>query len=182
MILLILLGFAHCMVLAEEKDSPLPADVQKAVVACDAAIAKARMEMVKGLKMSLTKTTKAGDLASANLIQAKISETEKLIDDGKALLGSKSIEPDALAGDWRVLGTDYVITVTPTKTAKWKNPTQTFTGTWTYDKKSPSLHVTWNNGSFVVLIPNADGSMTYAECTPDWSIIKETKCTRLDKP
>lgn len=86
----VLLCFAHGMVRGAEAEKPLPADAQKAVSTCDMAIGKARMELVKGLKISLAKATKAGDLVSANLVQAKLTETEKLLDEGKDLLGNKT--------------------------------------------------------------------------------------------
>jgi hypothetical protein len=143
LIIILLLCFAHGLVRAEEKTAPLPADAQKAVTACDLAIAKARSDLLKNLKLSLTKATKAGDLPSANLVQARIVETEKLLAEGIDLLGNKKETPYTFQGSYKI--------TTPAWRGVWslqdggKCSGDSVTGTWTADKGG-KITLRWSSG------------------------------------
>ena len=171
-LIVVLLCFAHGMVRAGEAEKPLPADAQKAVAACDMAISKARAELVKGLKSSLAKATKAGDLAGANLVQARITETEKLLDDGKDLLGNKT-PAASLVGmytcDFWHRGEEIRITEKAIERIEMKG----FNGTWVLAPNKLTLR--WDNGGTTVCDVFDPSDRSWKESSSGFKLTPGTK-------
>lgn len=126
-------------------ESPLPVDAQKAVAVCDAAIAKARGEMVKSLRAALVKTTKAGDLAGANSVQTLIVETEKLLVVNKDPRGNKN---SIFVGDYVCNFWHRGETIRVTEKRIERITMKEFAGSWVLNKDK--LTINWDNGGVTV--------------------------------
>lgn len=84
---------------ADATQDNLPQSAKAVVDKMEQAINKSRMETLKALDKLMDAETKKGNLNGALAIRAKGEEIQKLMEDGKDLLGNP-IDPD-IAGDWK---------------------------------------------------------------------------------
>ncbi len=86
----IALVLLHGAIPLHSAESGLPSDVTKAIDKCDDDIIKARRTLIGTLVKAKDKATKSGNLDTANAINAKIAEVNKLTGDDAPLLGTEA--------------------------------------------------------------------------------------------